>query len=272
MSRSESDLVDAIRHELAALIPERRCCQRIELAALADPGRRENIGAVRTIHLLTTRLDEEAHEVAGASAAARSLASARTAATSDAGQHCRRAYLRGRLLARGSLSLAAGRAHLELVLLPVEARFVATILRRESLSAIQRERRGRTVFVWKGEEAVLHLLRSLGGGAALSALEARGVGRQMRNSLNRVVNADTANLRRTIDAGLRQATAARRLLKAGAIDEGGAVGRVAIARMGEPDASLSELAEATGLSRSSVQRALAAIEAAARVLKEETLR
>jgi DNA-binding protein WhiA len=94
----------------------------------------------------------------------------------------------------------------------------------------------------------------------------------MRNSLNRVVNADTANLRRTIDAGLRQATAARRLLKAGAIGEGGAVGRVAIARMGEPDASLSELAEATGLSRSSVQRALAAIEAAARVLKEETLR
>jgi DNA-binding protein WhiA len=159
-----------------------------------------------------------------------------------------------------------------LVLLPAEARFVATILRRESLSAIQRQRRGRTVFVWKGEEAVLHLLRSLGGGASLSALEARGVGRQMRNSLNRVVNADTANLRRTINAGLRQATAARRLLKAGAIDEEGAVGRVAIARIGEPDASLSELAEATGLSRSSVQRALAAIEAAARVLKEETLR
>ena len=94
----------------------------------------------------------------------------------------------------------------------------------------------------------------------------------MRNSLNRVVNADTANLRRTIKAGLRQATAARRLLKVGAIDDGGAVGRVAIARIGEPDASLSELAEVTGLSRSSVQRALAAIEVAARALNEETLR
>ena len=51
-----------------------------------------------------------------------------------------------------------------------------------------------------------------------------------------------------------------------------ALRELAIARIGEPDASLSELAEATGLSRSSVQRALAAIEAAARVLKEETLR
>ena len=45
-----------------------------------------------------------------------------------AADHCRIAWLRGRFLARGSLSLASGRAHLEFVVPPAEAPVLAARL------------------------------------------------------------------------------------------------------------------------------------------------
>ena len=99
MSRGEADLVAAIRGELAAVLPDRPCCRRVELDALADAGgRREEIAIARTIHRLSAALEGELQPRSGlgaATPAARAAATAERLSAERAPRHCRIAYLRG---------------------------------------------------------------------------------------------------------------------------------------------------------------------------------
>ena len=95
------------------------------------------------------------------------------------------AYLRGLFLARGSLSLASGRTHLEFVVPPAEAPVLAAHLEQEGLPAAWRVRRGWGVVTWKSADTVGLFLRRIGAGAALLELEARQVARALRGDLNR---------------------------------------------------------------------------------------
>lgn len=264
MSRSETDLVDAIRRELAAVVPERSCCRLSELDALADAGgRREEISIARTIHRLTAALEGELRTRGGlgsASPAVRAAATAERLSAERAPRHCRIAYLRGRILARGSLSIASGSVHLEIVVSSHEGGPLRRILDALDLGGAHRLRRGRSVFTWKGRPATLAALRSIGGGPALMELEARGVAREMRGAMNRSVNAETANLLRSVRAGVRQAAVAERLIAAELIESGSLRWRIAQARIASPDASLASLAEDLDITRSALQRALAAME------------
>src|SRR3970040_630540 len=124
-----------------------------------------------------------------------------------ASDHCRVAWARGRFLARGSLSLAAGRTHLEFVVDADEAPVLVARLAELGLPARQRLRRGAGVITWKGTATVLRFLQLAGAGAALLELEARMVARELRAELNRQLNAETANLHRGIAAGARQLAA-----------------------------------------------------------------
>lgn len=261
MSRGEADLVASIRHELAAIRPARTCCIQAQLAALADSGRRVDVSLARAVHELGTELAQRGAERgwAGpprsqAERCAADLAGARSA------QHCRLALLRGRLLARGSLSLASGSVHLEINVSSAEATDLARLTERDQLGGHRRERRGKGLLVWKGRDVLIDLLRRLGATAAVAEMEARGVGREMRGSLNRSVNAETANLTRAVHAGMRQARACTSALEEDLLQSDGVHARVARARSGAPDATLSELAAELDLARSTVQRALAEIE------------
>lgn len=265
MSRGEADLVVAIRSELAAVIPERSCCRLTELEALADAGgRREEIAIARTVHRLSAALAGELRGggLGAATPAARAAATAERLSAERAPRHCRIAYLRGRVLARGSLSIASGSVHLEIVVASSEGTYLRRILEGLQCGGTHRLRRGRSVFVWKGRAAALNMLRSIGGGPTLMELEARGVAREMRGEMNRTVNAETANLLRSVRAGVRQAAAAERLIAAGAIDANSLQGRIAAARIASPDASFATLAEELGITRSALQRGLIAIERA----------
>ena len=266
MSRGEADLVAAIRRELAAVFPDRPCCRRVELDALADAGgRREEIAIARTIHRLSASLDAEVSPRGGlgaATPATRAAATAERLSAERAPRHCRIAYLRGRILARGSLSIASGSVHLEVVVASAEGEPLRRMAEDLGLGGSYRLRRGRSVVVWKGRGATLHLLRSIGGGPALMELEARGIAREVRGQLNRTVNAETANVLRSVRAGVRQAAAARRLIDAGLLDPGSVAARIARARIAAPDASLAALADELGITRSALQRGLASIERA----------
>jgi len=261
MSRGEADLVASIRHELAAIRPARTCCIQAELAALGDSGRRADVSLARAVHELSTELAQRgaARAWAGsprsqAESCAAGLGGVRSA------QHCRLALLRGRILARGSLSLASGSVHLEINVSSSEASHLARLTERDHLGGHRRERRGKGLLVWKGRDVLIDLLRRLGATAAVAEMEARGVGREIRGSLNRSVNAETANLNRAVLAGIRQARACATALEEELLQMDGLHARVARARSGAPDATLSELAAELGLARSTVQRALAEIE------------
>ncbi|HEX5824078.1 MAG TPA: DNA-binding protein WhiA, partial [Candidatus Limnocylindrales bacterium] len=176
-------------------------------------------------------------------------------------EHCRMAWLRGLFLACGSLSLAGGRTHLEFVVDAVEAAPLAARLTAAGLPASARIRRRRGVVTWKNGDTIGLFLRRIGAGATLLELEARQVSRALRGDLNRVINAESANLQRSVGAAGRQMAAITELTTTGELAEQPYVVRsVAEARRETPESTLSELAERLGLHRSAVQRALERLE------------
>jgi len=178
-----------------------------------------------------------------------------------AAEHCRLAWLRGRFLARGSLSLAGGRAHLEFVVPVPEAAQLAGRLADVGLPASWRVRRGHGVVTWKSAESITGFLGRIGASASLLELEARSVARSMRGDLNRVLNAESANLQRSVAAAGRQLAAIDALEADGRLlVQPQTVRAVAEARRETPEASLSEIALRLDLHRSAIQRALDRIE------------
>ncbi len=246
MTRSERDLVTALRDELAAIDPSRACDRMAEIDGLgpAPTGREASVG--RLAHRL-------ARSGKGSTAA--------PFAWDSAAEHCHAAWLRGRFLARGSLSLAGGRTHLEFVVEPSAAETLAARLTAFGLPVSWRLRRGRGVVTSKNGEAVGTFLRRIGASGALLEVEARQVSRALRGELNRVLNAESANLQRAVSAAGRQLDAIATLEGDGRLQEQPYVVRlVADARRETPEASLAELAERLEIHRSAVQRALERLE------------
>jgi hypothetical protein len=175
------------------------------------------------------------------------------------------AWLRGRFLSQGSLSFANGRTHLELVVAPDEAPELARHLADAGIPPSWRIRRGRGVVTWKSAEMVHVVLRRIGAGPSLLELEARQVTRTLRGELNRVLNAESANLTRTVAAAGRQLDWIATLDADGRLArEPATVRAVAGARRETPEATLGELADRLAMHRSAVQRALVRIERLAR--------
>ena len=240
MTRSDRDLVTALRDELAAVDPSRPCDRVAEIDGLGlEPTGREPSVARLAIRLRRGAPTDDGFVWA------------------TAPDHCRSAWLRGRFLARGSLSLAGGRTHLEFVVDPDEAPILATRLADAGLPVSARIRRGRGVVTSKNGEAVDTFLRRIGATATLLEIEARQVSRALRGELNRVLNAESANLQRAVSAAGRQLDAIATLDADGRLQQQPYVVRlVAAGRRETPEASLAELAERLELHRSAVQRAL----------------
>jgi hypothetical protein len=255
MGESDRDLVLALRAELAAIDPSRACDRTAEIAGLGP----RLVAREAAVARLAVRLGGHAREGGG---------HRRIVDLPDpdfdwgaSAEHCRLAWLRGRFLARGSLSLAAGRAHLEFTVPAGEAAVLGARLAQIGLPAAWRERRGMGVVTWKSTEAITGFLGRIGGSASLLELEARSVARSLRGELNRVINAESANLHRSVAAAGRQLAAIEALEADGRLaEQPRTVRAVAEARRETPEASLSEIAARLDLHRSAVQRALDRLE------------
>lgn len=249
----ERELAQAIRAELAAIDPPRSCCRTAERAGLGAAAQ----GHARwpVIARLAVRLAEVAPGD-GSEAPAFEW--------DDARDHCRAAWLRGRFLAAGSLSLGSRGAHLEFVVDPVDDDGLRRRLEENGFTTSVRSRRGRTVLTSKRTDTILAFLRYCGAGASVLEIESRLVMRQLQGHLNRVLNAETANLERTVASSARQIAVIEELEASGNMGRLSAVDQsVAKARKAAPEASFTELAMTLGLSRARVQRAFGRIESAA---------
>lgn len=242
-ARPDRELVAAIRAELAGIDPVRPCDRLAQLDGLGDgPGPRD-VPLARLVHRLGGPVDRRQFDWDGAQ------------------EHCRVAWLRGMFLARGSLSLASGRTHLEFVVGPGEAPELARRLDALGLPASTRSRRGRGVVTWKSATAVTLFLQRIGAGATVLELESRQVARELRGDLNRVLNAEAANLQRAVVAAERQLQAIEILAGDGRlVEQPYPVRLVADARVATPEATLAELADRAGVHRSTAQRALERLE------------
>ena len=254
IERPDRDLVAAVRAELAAVEPARRCCRVAERAGLGSAA----LGRARSpvVGRLAVRLDDVDGD--------------RSFDWATAADHCRLSFLRGMFLASGSLSLAGGRTHLEFVVPAADTGQLQRWLAEVGLPASARYRRGRGVLTWKSAETVLTFLRRAGCSAAALEIEARVVTRTLRGHLNRVLNAENANLQRSVVTAYRQLAAIATLEDAGRLAQMPASARaVAAARRRAPEQTYSQLAADLGVSRALVQRAFEQLEAAALHLTDE---
>jgi DNA-binding protein WhiA len=171
---------------------------------------------------------------------------------------CRRAYLRGALLAAGSLS--AGRSlHLELRATGLAgAEFLRDVAAKEGAVLHVAERAGHAIAYAKDADTVETILALAGAGDTVLALEERAVMAGTRAHANRMANADHANLVRASRAAHRQLEAIRVLRESGDLDGLDAeLQDAAGLRLRYPTLSLRELATRSGVSKPTLARRLA---------------
>ena len=259
-----------VRGELARIQPARPCCRRAELAGLLF---RQPSGGLATLDPATARVGMR---LTGARPASRTAAghspsghrhhltiplgaADADAWNWDAAAACdHRSFLRGVLLGAGSLSFGTGRGHVEFVFGDaVRAHRLQGWLRDSGIRAGCRARRGRQVVYVKGLDQIAELLQVAGANRALLELAQDRVSGEVRGRLNRSLNAEAANLDRTIHASERQLAAIGALESAGRLDKLPAdLRETARLRRRSPEADLASLAEQQGIGRSALNHRL----------------
>lgn len=119
---------------------------------------------------------------------------------------CRRSYLRGAFLAGGSVNNPETSSyHLEIFTLYQEhSEALVELMNGYSLNAKSIERKKGFIAYLKEAEKISDFLSIIGAHVALLKFEDVRIVRDMRNSVNRLVNCETANLNKTIGAAQRQ--------------------------------------------------------------------
>ena len=119
---------------------------------------------------------------------------------------CRRAFIRGAFLAVGSVSDPKKSYHFEIVCTaPEKARQLQELLASYDVDAkVVLRKRHYVVYIKEGSQ-IVELLGLMGAHISLMQLENVRIVKEMRNSVNRKVNCETANLNNTVSAAVRQA-------------------------------------------------------------------
>ncbi len=129
-------------------------------------------------------------------------------------QCCRKAFLRGAFLAGGSISDPEKTYHLELTSrTQVLAQELCRLLGMFRLKARIIRRKGSYVTYLKEGENIVDFLNIVGAHTALMELENVRILKGMRNTVNRIVNCETANLEKTVNASMRQVENIRYIAK-----------------------------------------------------------
>ncbi|MGO4111616.1 DNA-binding protein WhiA [Paenibacillus sp. YAF4_2] len=159
---------------------------------------------------------------------------------------CKRSYLRGAFLAGGSVNNPEGSSyHLEISSMYEEhCEALVELANKFDLNARCIERKKGFVFYIKEGEKIIELLNIVGAHQALFKFEDVRIMRDMRNSVNRIVNCETANLNKTIGAAVRQIDNIRLLQREiGLNNLPDKLREVAEVRLQHPDMNLKEVGE-----------------------------
>ena len=158
---------------------------------------------------------------------------------------CRRSFIRGAFLAAGSVSDPEKSYHFEIVCSTQEkAEELQSLLTAYEIDAkIVMRKMHYVVYVKEGSQ-IVELLGLTGAHVSLMQLENVRIVKEMRNSVNRKVNCETANLNKTVSAAVRQVEDIRyiqRTIGFQELNEG--LAEMAVLRLEHPEASLKELGD-----------------------------
>ncbi|MFE5322857.1 DNA-binding protein WhiA [Paenibacillus sp. NPDC056579] len=159
---------------------------------------------------------------------------------------CKRAYLRGAFLAGGSVNNPEGSSyHLEISSMYEEhCQALCDLANEFDLNARCIERKKGFVFYIKEGEKIIEFLNLIGAHQALLRFEDVRIMKDMRNSVNRLVNCETANLNKTIGAAVRQIDNIRLLQKEIGLENlPEKLREVAEIRLMHPDMNLKEVGD-----------------------------
>ncbi|WFA09168.1 DNA-binding protein WhiA [Tissierella sp. Yu-01] len=184
---------------------------------------------------------------------------------------CKRSYIRGSFLGGGSISNPEKTYHLEFVTNNEEhAKDLSEIINFFELnSKIVTRKENYVVYIKEGEQ-IVDLLNIIGAHQALLKLEDIRVLKDVRNNINRIVNCETANLSKTIDASMRQIEQIELIQsKLGLNRLPGNLRELAELRLDNPDASLKEIGAmlSTPIGKSGVNHRFRKIEEIANELR-----
>ncbi|TFJ93346.1 DNA-binding protein WhiA [Lentibacillus salicampi] len=188
---------------------------------------------------------------------------------------CKRSYLRGAFLAGGSINNPETSSyHLEIFNSYQEHNdSLCELLNEFDLRARKLERKTGYITYLKEAEKITDFLNAIGAHNALFKFEDVRIVRDMRNSVNRLVNCETANLNKTIGAAFRQIENIKLIKETVGLEAlPEKLQEVAALRVQHQDISLKDLGEhlSSGkISKSGVNHRLKKIDAFAEKLRED---
>ena len=186
---------------------------------------------------------------------------------------CRRAFLRGAFLGAGSMSDPNKSYHFEIVCNDMrQAEHLRDMMNSFDVDAkIVQRKRTYVVYLKEGSQ-IVDILNVMEAHVALMELENVRIMKEMRNSVNRKVNCETANINKTVSAAVRQMediTYIRDQIGFEKLPEG--LRDVALTRLAYPEAALKELGQlmANPLGKSGVNHRLRKLSEIAQQLREQ---
>jgi len=158
---------------------------------------------------------------------------------------CRRSYLRGIFLGCGTLNDPGTGYHLEMILSTrLYAREIFRLLRKLSFHPGLITRKNGYAVYFKEAEQIVNFLRFISAYTAVLNIENVRIYKEMRNQINRLVNCETANLSKTINASLKQQKMIQFLAATIGLEQlPPLLKQIAEVRLSHPEASLKELGE-----------------------------
>ena len=159
---------------------------------------------------------------------------------------CRRAFIRGAFLASGSISDPEKFYHFEIVCAtqPKAEQLRELIATFDIEAKIVRRKKYYVVYIKEGSQ-IVDILNVMEAPVALMELENIRIVKEMRNSVNRQVNCETANINKTVSAAVKQMDDIRYIQAVIGLDGlPDNLREMALVRLDRPDATLKELGEA----------------------------
>ncbi len=178
---------------------------------------------------------------------------------------CHRAYLRGAFLGCGSVGDPRLRTyHLEMNTKDgIYYKVLCELMRNFGLDPKSYLRNGSYLVYLKESEQIVDFLNIIGAHTALLQFEDVRVHKDMRNKINRIVNCETANLGKTVEAAMKQVEMIRLIdCNIGLKHLSPKLADIARLRLDNPDLSLKELGEISSppLSKSAVNHRMRRLE------------
>lgn len=158
---------------------------------------------------------------------------------------CKRAYLRGAFLSVGSMSNPEKGYHLEFVCGDRNQadQLVDTLTVYDIRARIVERKKYQIVYIKESEE-ISTLLNVIGAHISLMKLENLRILKEMRNSINRKVNCEAANITKTVNAAAKQIKDIQYIKQHYGFDNlADNLRQMAELRLEYPDATLKELGE-----------------------------